>query len=343
MKAAVLHKAHDLRIQEVPKPTIGPAEVLVKIKAVGICGSDMHLFHEGSIGNTVLAQPLVLGHEAAGEVVEVGQEVSSFSVGDRVALEPGVPCRQCAYCKRGEYHLCPSVQFHGVPSADGFFAEYVAMPSDFVFRLPDSLDFVQGAMLEPFAVGLQAATEGAIKPGESVAILGSGPIGLSTLQAVTVRGATNTMVVDVVDKRLKMAAELGAQHTINATKVDVVAEIARLTDGLGADVVFETAGAVPTTQQSVQAVRRGGTVVMVGVASQANIALDVVRIVRSRLNVKGCFRYVNQYPTAIALAKAGKVDLTSAVTHTFSLDELPEALDFCIKNKDVAIKSVVTF
>ena len=342
MKAGVLYRARDLRLEERPRPVPEADEVLVKIKAVGICGSDMHLYDEGRIGNATLERPLVLGHEAAGEVVEVGAAVTSLKVGERVALEPGIPCRRCAYCKRGEYHLCPDVKFHGVPGNDGYFVEYTTIPADFAYRLPDELDFVQGAMLEPLAVGLQAATEGEVQPGQNVAILGSGPIGLASLQASLVRGAGMTIVVDVVDRRLQMAQELGATHVVNAKHTPAVAEIVRLTGGLGADVVLETAGAVPTIQQSLYAARRGGTVVLVGIAGEPNVPLDVVRIVRARMRVHGCFRYVNQYPVAVALASTGKVNVRAAVTHSFMLDELPTAIEFASKRKDVAIKCVVT-
>lgn len=341
MKAGVLYKAKDLRLDERPKPELADDEVLVKVRAVGICGSDMHLFDEGRIGNTVLERPVVLGHEAAGDVVEVGPAVKSLVKGDRVAIEPGIPCRSCAYCKRGEYHLCPDVVFHGVPHNDGFFAEYAAVPADFAFKLPETLSYVDGAMLEPLAVGLQAATEGEVQPGQAVAILGSGPIGLSTLQACLARGAATTIVVDVVESRLNMAKKMGASHVVNAAQTPFADEVVRLTGGLGADVVLETAGAVPTVQGSANAVRRGGFVVLVGICSQAEVPLDVVKIVRSRLQIRGCFRYVNQYPVAVALAVAGKVDVSAMVTHHYKLDELPEAIEFAIKNKDVAIKTVV--
>lgn len=314
----------------------------MKIKAVGICGSDMHLYEEGRVGNAVQSEPMVLGHEAAGEVVEVGSAVTALKVGDRVALEPGVPCRGCDFCKRGEYHLCTSVAFRGVPHVDGLFTDYAVTPADFAFKLPGNLDYVQGAMLEPLAVGLQSAEEGNVMVGQSVAIFGSGPIGLSSAQAAMARGATNTIIIDVIDKRLNLAREMGVNHAVNATQVNSVEEVQRLTEGRGADVVIETAAAVPTIQQSLFAVRRGGTVVFTGIPSQPIIELDIVRIVRSRIKVHGCFRYVNQYPAAVALAASGRVDVKAMVTHTFSLDELPGAIEFVTKNKDVAIKAVVT-
>ncbi len=341
MKAGVLYKAGDLRLDDRPMPKLAADEVMVKIRAVGICGSDMHLYDSGHIGNTKMERPFVLGHEAAGDVAEIGSAVQDLKVGDRVAIEPGIPCRSCAYCKRGEYHLCPTVVFHGIPHNDGFFAEYAAVPADFAFKLPDSLTYVDGAMLEPLAVGLQAAAEGEVEAGQTVAILGSGPIGLSTLQACLVRGAANIIVVDMVQTRLDTAKKMGATHIINAAESDALAEINRLTGGLGADVVLETAGAVPTIKQTLYAARRGGVVVFVGICGQAEVPMDVVRIVRARMQVRGCFRYVNQYPTAVALAATGKVDVKTQVTHRFKLEELAKAIEFVINNKDVAIKGVV--
>ncbi|MDA8218428.1 MAG: NAD(P)-dependent alcohol dehydrogenase [Dehalococcoidales bacterium] len=342
MKAAVLHKAHDLRIEEIPRPVPGPEDVVVRIKAVGVCGSDMHFYDEGHIGDKVVERPFVLGHEASGEVAEVGSAVTKFKPGDRVAVEPGIPCRQCEFCKRGDYNLCPYGLYQSGPHTNGFFAEYGIAPADYIYPLPDNLDFIEGAMLEPLVVGLQGAWEGNVQVGQTVAILGSGPIGLYTLQAVRARGAAKTIVADIVEKRLKLASEMGATHVVNASKVDTKEDILRLTGGQGADVVLETAGAVPTTQQSLYVAKRGGTVVLVGMSSQSIIPMDTMRIVRQRLTVKGCFRYANQYATAVALAAAGKVELRAPVSHTFSLDQTLEALEFSIHHKEEAIKVVIT-
>lgn len=342
MKAAVLHGIDDLRIEERPRPTPGPDEVMVNVKAVGVCGSDIHWYHEGRIGDRIVYEPLVLGHEAAGEIVQVGANVKEWKPGDRVALEPGIPCRKCAFCKRGDYNLCQNGIYQSAPGADGFFAEYVVMPADYVFRLPDHLDWIEGAMIEPWQVGLQAATQGEVTPGQSVAVLGAGPIGLFTLQAALARGATNVIVTDVQDHRLEMARKLGATHAVNVADKQATDEILNLTDGRGADVVFEAAGAVPTAQQSLWAVRRGGTVVLVGMFSVPTFNLDVLRIVRQELSLRGVFRYANHYPMAIDLAGARRVDLKSMVTHTFPLDKAKEALDFAMERKDVAIKVAVT-
>ena len=342
MKAAVLYKIGDLRIEERPRPVPAADEVLVRIKAVGVCGSDLHFYHEGRIGEKVVERPYVLGHEASGEIVEVGPAVVGFKPGDRVCLEPGIPCRKCAYCKRGDYNLCPNGVYQSGPHTDGFFQEYTAIPADYVFRLPEQMDWIEGALIEPFAVGLHATWRGNVQPGQTVAIMGSGPIGLVTLLAAICHGATTTIVSDVIDKRLEMAKEFGATHVINAAQADTVAEVQRLTGGLGADVVVETAGAIPTTQQSVFAARKGGTVVLVGMTSQNVLPFDTLRLLRAELNVKGCFRYANQFPKAVALAAAGRVNLKPLASHTFPLAEIKEAFEFSLKRKDIAMKVVIT-
>ncbi|MHB1416110.1 MAG: alcohol dehydrogenase catalytic domain-containing protein [Chloroflexota bacterium] len=216
MKAAVLLHAQQVQIEERPRPVPGADEVLVRIKACGICGSDLHFYHAGRVGNLVVETPLVLGREAAGEVVELGAGVSGWQVGDRVTIEPGVQCRRCAYCKRGEYNLCPNSTFQSAPGADGFFAEYATLATDHIFRLPDSLGYVEGALIEPWTVALQAAQQGTVGPGQVVAVFGCGPIGLLCLQAAAVRGAASIVAVDLEERRLRLAAELGSTHTINA-------------------------------------------------------------------------------------------------------------------------------
>src|SRR5512141_2535439 len=183
MQTAVLHRAHDLRLEERPIPRPGPDEVLVAIRAVGVCGSDVHYWHEGRIGDFVVQAPLVLGHECAGVVVESGAEVTSLAPGDRVALEPGVPCRRCPACKSGRYNLCPDVIFMATPPVDGAFAQYVVHPADFAYRLPDHASLEEGALLEPLSVGIHAARRAGVGLGDTVLVGGAGPIGLTALLA----------------------------------------------------------------------------------------------------------------------------------------------------------------
>ncbi|MBC7319566.1 NAD(P)-dependent alcohol dehydrogenase, partial [bacterium] len=237
MKVAVLERIKKISIEErdIPKPK--DDEVLVRIKSVGVCGSDIHYYNEGRIGSFVVEKPLVLGHECAGEIVEVGSKVKTLKVGDRVALEPGIPCRKCIYCKTGRYNLCPDVVFMATPPVDGAFAEYISHPEDFTFKLPDNVSFDEGALIEPLSVGIYSAERAEIRPGNTVLIFGAGPIGLVTLQAVKAYGAEQVVVVDINDFRLSKAKQLGADLVINS-------KIERIDDYIKdrVDVVFEASG-----------------------------------------------------------------------------------------------------
>jgi len=331
----------ELEIRECVDP--GRGEVVVAPRVVGICGSDLHLFREGRIGDSVLERPLVLGHEAAGRVVAVGADVADLREGDRVIVEPGLACGNCCLCRVGRYNLCPNVRFLGIPPTDGLMAGMVRVPARWVYRLPDSMTDAEGAMIEPFAVGLQAVEEADVQPGQTVAILGAGPIGLMILQAARVRGAGTIVSIDLAERPLEMAKRLGATLTINPRNSDPLAVIRDLTDGMGADVVVEAVGAGPTIRQSFDLVRRGGTVTLVGIASDPTIPINTNRIVRSGLRVHSSFRYAHQHPVAIALAASKRVDLLAPITHHFRFGEAPEAFRFVDQNKNDVIKGVVEF
>jgi len=341
MKAAVLHAIGDLRVEEVDRPSItAPDQALVKIRAVGVCGSDVHFYERGRIGPYVVKDPVILGHESAGEVVEVGKAVANLRPGDKVAIEPGVPDRTCWYCKTGRYNLCAAVPFMGTPPWNGAFCEYVAWPADFCFKLPEGLSFEQGAMTEPLAVGMQGTKRGGVGVGHSVVVLGCGPIGLVTLQAAKARGATQIIATDVQQSRLELAAKLGATDIINAKDVDPVERVRELSDG-GVDVALETAGTVATTQQACAMVRMGGVVTLIGMPAELDFELPVLDIICREYDVRGVFRYCNCYPPALALLGARKVDVNSLITHRFPLDEAKAAVDFAKDRKDVAIKVMV--
>lgn len=342
MKAAVLHKPGDIRIEEMEQPKVEkPDDVLIRIKAVGVCGSDVHYYERGRIGTFVVKAPLVLGHECSGEVVEVGREVANVKPGDRVSVEPGYPDRRCWYCKTGKYNLCHTVPFMGSPPTHGAYREYLTWPSDFVFRLPDSVSFDEGAMVEPFAVGMQGAKRGGIKPGMSAVVIGSGPIGLAAMQAAAAYGATTIVVTDRVPSRLALARKLGATHTVNVSEADPVAAVHEFTEGEGADVVLETAGTVATARQAQDLVRRGGVVVLVGMFAEQEFPLYVMDIIFREYDVRGVFRYCNCFPPALALIGAGRADVKSLITHEFPLERTQEAIEFARDRKDVAIKVVV--
>lgn len=342
MRAAFFIEPGRVEVREIAKPVPGPGEVLVQVKAVGICGSDMTIFRYGGIGVNKAAEPLILGHEGSGVVVGIGEGVSRWRVGNRVVMEPGIPCRRCEFCKTGQYHLCLDVAFMGVPPTNGLMTEYVVMPEDFVFPLPEELDFETGTVIEPLSIGLMAAREADVQIGSSVAIFGSGPVGLATLLAAKLRGATRIFVVDLVPSRLQVALELGADEVIDGRNTDPVGRILDATGGQGVDRALETAGAPLTVGMTVRAVKRGGTIGWVGVLHQPEVGIDVVRIVRSGIRVQGVFRYANIHPVAVDLVRAGKVDLTPFVTHTFALEDIQNALEYVESHKDSVIKGVVS-
>ncbi|WP_045234803.1 NAD(P)-dependent alcohol dehydrogenase [Deinococcus pimensis] len=346
-RASVLHGLRDLRWDTRDVRAPGPREVRVHVRRVGVCGSDVHYYTHGRIGAFVVDAPLVLGHEVMGVVEAVGEDVTRLRPGDRVALEPGVPCRHCPYCKRGEYNLCPDMTFMATPPVNGALAEHVVWPEDFTFHLPDSISDDAGALLEPLAVGIWAARKGAVASGHAVAVFGAGPIGCTTLQAARAAGATTLIAVDLEDFRLDLARRVGATHTINARHEDPVARIRELTGGdlprshTGVDVAFETAGSLSTTRMSLAAPRPGGTAVLVGLPPDPEVSLDLVSAATREVNVRGVFRYANCYPAAIALVERGAVNLDVLVTHRFPFERTPDAFEFADASRRASMKVMI--
>ncbi len=343
MKAAVLHDVHDMRVEQVPKPEISTErDVLVRVRSVGVCGSDVHFFERGVIGKYRLNTPTIMGHEAAGDVVKVLDESCGLQPGDRVAIEPGYTCRRCEFCKSGRYNVCSDVVFLAAPPVHGAFCEYLAWPSDFLFKLPDSVSFDEGAMIEPLAVGLWAAKRGGVEAGDCVAVLGAGPIGLLTLQAASAEGATRIIVSDLEDGRLELAGHFGATDVIDASESDAADTVMELTGGRGVDVAFECAGAVPTLQMAMRVVRDGGTVQLVGMPAEQHPEIPLYEIINRELDVRGLFRYVNCYPPAISLVATNRVRVEPLVTHHFDLDEAPEVMTFVHERRDGVVKAVIS-
>jgi L-iditol 2-dehydrogenase len=340
MRAAVLVEAGQVELRRVAKPDVGPFDVLVAPRAVGICGSDLHLYRHGKIGTSVVERPLILGHEPAGEVVAVGDSVRELKPGDRVVVEPGIACGGCAWCQRGDYNLCPHVRFLGIPPSDGAMAELVAVPARFVHRLPDAMSWAEGAMIEPFAIGLQAVKSAGVRTGEAVVVLGAGPIGLMILQAARIAGAATLISIDVAERPLALAARLGATATLDAREPNLIERVHDLTGG-GADHAIEAVGARATVENALQIVRRGGTVTLVGIAAEPGIPLDTIRIVRTGLTIRSSFRYTHVHPTAIALAAAQRVDLNALVTHRYDLASVSEAFQEVSAGLNGVVKAVV--
>lgn len=330
-----------MEMREVEVPQIKEHEVLVKLEYVGICGSDVHYLEHGSIGDFIVNGDFILGHECAGEIVEVGSQVSNLCIGDKVALEPGCTCGQCEFCKTGKYNLCPDVEFLATPPYHGCLENYIAFPANMCFKLPDNITSKEGALVEPLAVGMHAAAQGNVKLGDSVVILGSGCIGLVTLLACKAYGATDITVVDVMPKRLEYAMKLGATRVINAREEDAVVKLDEITKGKGSDVVIETAGSKITIKQTAYLVKRGGTIVLVGMSPEDIIEYNFAKIMAKEACITSVFRYRNIYPKAINAIAKGIIDISGIVTHEFDFEDTAKAFDFVINNKNDVVKAVI--
>ncbi|CAM4348785.1 NAD(P)-dependent alcohol dehydrogenase [Paenibacillus typhae] len=340
-RAFYMTELKKMEMREIEMPVPAEGEVIVKLEYVGICGSDVHYLEHGRIGDFVVEGDFILGHECAGKVVQLGSGVKHLQVGDRVALEPGITCGQCEFCKSGKYNLCPDVQFLATPPYHGCLMDYIAFPENMAFKLPDNVSSEEGALVEPLSVGLHAAAQGGIRLGDRVVILGAGCIGLVTLLACKAFGATDIVVVDIIEKRLEAAKRLGATQVINARQEDVLGVVAALTDGAGMDKVIETAGSEHTVKQTPYLVKRGGSIVLVGLAAKDIIDFDFMQIMFKEADIKSVFRYRNLYPAAIGAISGGKIDVKGIVTHEFSFEESQKAFDFVIDNKEEVVKAVI--
>jgi L-iditol 2-dehydrogenase len=341
MKVAVMNGIGQMGYLErsIPKPE--DHEVLVKLEYVGICGSDMHYYETGRIGGYIVEPPFVLGHEPGGTIVEVGKSVTNLKVGDRVALEPGKTCGKCEFCTTGRYNLCPDVVFFATPPVDGVFQEYATHPSSLCFKLPDTVSTLEGALIEPLAVGFHAALQGGAKFGQKAVVFGSGCIGLVTMMALKSVGVSEVCVIDIMEKRLEKAKELGATWTINASCEDVAKRISEITGGKGFDLAIETAGTEITTRQAIEFVKKGSTVVLVGYSKSGEMTLPMSLVLDKELTFKTVFRYRHIYPLAIKAVEEGKINLKGIVTNIFNFDDIQNAMDKSVSDKKNIVKSVV--
>ncbi len=341
MKAAVMQSIGQIEIEERDIPEAKDNEVLVKLEYVGICGSDLHYYETGAIGDFVVEPPFVLGHEPGGTVVAVGKNVKHLKVGDRVALEPGKTCGHCEFCKTGRYNLCPDVIFFATPPVDGVFQEYVAHEADLCFKLPDNVSTLEGALIEPLAVGFHAAIQGDAHLGQRAIVMGAGCIGLVSMMALKARGISEVYVVDIMEKRLEKALELGAAGVINGAKEDVIERVKELTDENGVDLVIETAGTKITASQAIQVAKKGAHIVLVGYSKSGEMTLPMSMVLDKELTLKSVFRYRHIYPMAIDAVAAGKVNLKGIVTDVFELDEAQKAMDYSVHHKGDIVKAVI--
>lgn len=340
MRAWVLTEKQRMALQERPVPDVGDNEALVRIKASGICGSDLQYYKNGKIGIYVVDSPLILCHECAGEVVRTGKNVTRVREGDRVAIEPGLSCGKCWYCKRGKYNLCQKMKFMATPPFDGCLCDYVAWPEDLLFALPEETSYIEGAMIEPFVVAIQGLRQSGFTLASSAVVLGCGTIGLMMTQALRMAGAGMIISIDMMDAKLDIAKKVGASHTLKGGP-DVAKQVCELTDGLGAMYGFEAVGLDATYAQMASLVRDGATITLLGLLSDDGTPMPMSSSALRELKYTSVIRYTNVFEEAIAWLRTGRVDLMPVLSHQFDFEQADKAFSEALENKASAIKVVI--
>lgn len=341
MKVCVLTGKQKMEWTERDIPQPGKGELQIKLEYVGVCGSDLHFYQEGQLANWTLDGPLALGHEPGGVVTAIGEGVEGFCIGDKVSIEPAVPCGECEDCRKGRYNLCKNIRMLAIPGErDGVNAEYCIHNANMCYKLPENMDTLEGAMVEPLAVGMHATMLSDATIGENAIVLGSGCIGLCTIMSLKARGVREIYVADVMDKRLEKALELGATRVFNSRR-ESIEEFAKTLPGGGADQVYECAGNRITTLQTCRLIRRGGKVTLVGVSPEPVLELDVATLNAMEGTVYSVYRYRNIWPQAIQAISSGMIPVKKVVSHIFDFKDCIEAIDYSLKHKDEVIKSVI--
>ncbi len=342
MKALLLTEYNRLEVTEVAAPVVGPHEVLVRVGACGICGSDVHGY-DGSSGRRI--PPIVMGHEAAGTVAAVGAGVSEYKEGDRVTFDSTVYCGECEFCARGEVNLCDRRQVVGVSCGDyrrhGAFAEFVVVPKRILYRLPEELDFAEAAMLEAASVALHAVRISEAKGGETALVIGAGMIGLLTMQAARAAGCARVLIADVDETRLELAQRIGADAVLHCSGVELVAEVMKLTDGRGADLSYEAVGRNETVAAAVDCTRKGGTVTLVGNIAP-EVTLPLQKVVTRQLRLQGSCASAGEYLRAIELVAAGKIQVKPLITAVAPLEDGPRWFERLHAGESNLMKVVLT-
>lgn len=338
VQALVLEKKGELSLRDIDLPLeVGPDDVKISIHTVGVCGSDVHYYTHGAIGSFVVREPMVLGHEAAGTVTAVGANVKNLKVGDRVCMEPGVPNMNSRATKLGIYNVDPDVRFWATPPIHGVLTPEVVHPAAFTYKLPANVSFAEGAMVEPFAVGLQAATRARITPGDVAVVIGCGPIGIMTALAALAGGCSRVYISDLSAPKLAIAGQYPGVHPVNITERPLAEVVAEETEGWGADVVFEASGSPRAYEGIFDIVRPGGTLVLIGMPVETT-KFDVAAAIIKEARIETVFRYANNFDRAVNLIASGKVDLKPLISETFDFARSIEAFDRAAKGLPTDVK-----
>ncbi|XP_054167720.1 sorbitol dehydrogenase-like [Oppia nitens] len=338
--SAVLHKVNDLRLEDKPIPPMpGPNELLLRTLCVGICGSDVHYWKHGFIGNFVLKNPIIMGHETSAQVAAVGSGVKNFKVGDRVCCEPAVSCRLCAYCKDGQYNLCDEILCHATPPYDGTLTQYFIHPADFTFKLPDNITDEEGAMIEPLSVALYAAKRAGVEGGSAVMVTGAGPIGLFQMMISKAFGSLRVIVLDTNMNRLKLAKSICADEILQVHKdgnEEQLIQTVHQLMGKPIDITLECSGAPKMVRLAMLSTKDGGTVLLTGHGPKdMNLPMSTAAI--REVTVMGSFRYRNCFPLAIQLVSSGKVQLKPLISHRFPFKQTLDAFNVAFKGEGVKV------
>ena len=335
MKALCVQSPNHMVIEERPMPVINqPTEVLVKVKAGGICGSDMHVYHGTS---PVATYPRVIGHEISGEIVETGKEVSGFSIGDRVVLDPVISCGHCYPCSIGRANVCSQLKVRSA-HVDGGFQEYLVLPQQSIYLIPDNISWEEAVMIEPFTIAEQVCSRAAITKNDTVFIMGAGPIGLCILKRVKLTGA-RCFISDIVDSRLDLATQFGADVVINAKNTDVKEAIHQLTLGIGASVVIDAVCSTQSFEQTLAYVCSAGRVITLGFSKEPS-AINQLSITAREIDVRGSRLHNHKFPAVIDNFRTGKTEVKNMITHRFPFMQIQEALQL-VENTDIEKGKVV--
>jgi len=335
--ALVLRKIDDLGLEPFPVNEPKDGEVLIEMQSVGICGSDVHYWKRGCIGDFVVRAPMVLGHESSGKVIKLGPNVKNLKEGDRVTIEPGVPCRRCDFCRTGRYNLCADVVFLATPPVHGSIARYHTHAADFCFKLPDHVSYEEGAFCEPLSVGVHACRRAGVTIGSKVLITGAGPIGLVSMLAAKAMGADSIIMTDISQPRLDFAKKVGATHVLLAES-DPQTTAQRISETLGTmpDISIECSGAESSIQTTFYATVSGGVVVLVGLGRPL-ASLPIVNAAVREIDIRGVFRYANCYPAALSLIASGRIDVKPLITHRFNINESVQAFEMAESGQAIKV------